>query len=82
MADLHLVPRLRMSGFVPPLPVYTFIKLTGRILPSLYIGQPCVLKWCWFLWRAAGIGGTLREPFTNPQRLKYKPVRSGNTDFD
>jgi hypothetical protein len=47
-----------------------------------FIGQPCVLKWCWFLRRAVGVRGALRAPFAYPQRLKCKRVRSVNTGFD
>ena len=36
-ADLHLVPRLRMSGAVPVLPLYAFMVWTGKTLASVYI---------------------------------------------
>jgi hypothetical protein len=36
-AHLHLVPRLRMSGAIPVLPLYAFMVWTGKTLPSLYV---------------------------------------------
>jgi hypothetical protein len=30
--DLHVVPRLRMNGAVPPLPFYAFMSWTGTTL--------------------------------------------------
>jgi len=34
---LHLVPSLRMSGAIPPLPLYALMVQTGKNLPSEYL---------------------------------------------
>jgi len=41
---LNLVPRLRMSGAVRPLPVYTATTRTGKILPSQQHGLSTLIQ--------------------------------------
>jgi hypothetical protein len=43
-AHLHLLPRLRMSGSVPLLPIYAFIDWTGKTLPFC-INLDELIKW-------------------------------------
>jgi hypothetical protein len=43
-ANLHLVPRLRMSGAVSLLPLHAFMARTRMILPLLYIALCTVLE--------------------------------------
>jgi len=38
--DLHLVPRLRMSGAIPLPPLHTFMALTRSTLPLTFTLEP------------------------------------------
>jgi hypothetical protein len=39
LLNIHLVPRLRINGALPLLPLYAFMAWTGKTLPSILPGN-------------------------------------------
>jgi hypothetical protein len=67
---LQLVPQLRMHGNCPLLPLYAFMKWTGRTLSSSFLFTCCVCLWFIFMLYFTRVASWAHE--FSPSNRKWK----------